>query len=83
MLSPTSVEEALKAVIEHGDSSRGLLVFVSFVGLTTLLVCFVRFMHWLVKGEYKPNQTCNQSEYKNNADIHLSSINDSYQIIFH
>jgi hypothetical protein len=45
------MEEALKAVVEHDDSSRGLLVFVSFVGLTTLLVYLVCFMHWLAKGK--------------------------------
>jgi hypothetical protein len=54
MSSRTSVEEALKAVVEHSDVARGLLVFVSFIGLATLLVCFVCVVHWLVKGEYEP-----------------------------
>jgi hypothetical protein len=84
MSSRISVEAALKTVVEHSDVTRGLLVLVSLVGLATLLVYFVCLVHWLVKGEYKPKQTFNQSERENNANIHLCLIGgNSYQIVCH
>jgi hypothetical protein len=84
MSSRTSVEEALKTVVEHSDVTRGLLVLVSLVGLATLLVYSVCLVYWLVKGESKPKQTFDQSERKNNANIHLRLIGgNSYQIVCH